>query len=276
MSLYSNSKITLFSLLIILNSCNTNEIRKEFSVIAFYSGENDLAHISFIDEAHRWFTKIGEIQNFSYDSTNDWKNLNIDFLSTYDIVLFLDIRPEDPSQREAFEKYMNNGGAWIGFHFAGFSLQNSAYDTDWDWDWYHNEFLGSGEYKGNTWRPTSAVLKVENQDHPITKNLPSTFNSAPNEWYSWHNDLTENPDIDILVSIDPSSFPLGTGPKEWEIWTEGYYPVIWTNNNYRMLYVNMGHNDMDYDGGTNLPLSSTFNSNEQNTLLINALNWLGQ
>jgi len=26
-----------------------------------------------------------------------------------------------------------------------------------------------------------------------------------------------------------ASFPLGTGPKPYEIWHSGYYPVVWTN-----------------------------------------------
>jgi hypothetical protein len=43
-----------------------------------------------------------------------------------------------------------------------------------------------------------------------------------------------------------------------------------------MVYVNMGHNDMNYDGGTNAPLSSTFGSDAQNTLLLNSLLWLGR
>jgi hypothetical protein len=42
-----------------------------------------------------------------------------------------------------------------------------------------------------------------------------------------------------------------------------------------MVYFNMGHNDMDYEGGTNRALSSSFSSVEQNRLLLNALLWLG-
>jgi hypothetical protein len=110
----------------------------------------------------------------------------------------------------------------------------------------------------------------------MTRGLPATFASAPNEWYRWEKDLRANPDIRILLSIDPSSFPLGTGPKPHEIWHSGYYPVVWTNTRYRMVYMNMGHNDMDYDGGTNRQLSSTFSSPVQNELITRALIWLGE
>ena len=99
--------------------------------------------------------------------------------------------------------------------------------------------------------------------------------SAPNEWYKWSNDLRTNADIQILLSIDPASFPLGTGPKPYEIWHEGYYPVVWTNKRYRMIYFNMGHNDIDYEHMTDRELSYTFDNEVQNKLILNALEWLG-
>lgn len=245
-----------------------------FRVIGFYTAKHDAAHISYVHEANRWFAKMGETHGFTYDSTDVWDQLNASFLSGYDVVLFLDTRPESPSQRAAFEKYMAQGGAWMGFHFAGFALTPSDYPQN--WDWYHRTFLGAGEYRSNTWRPTAAVLRVEDRHHPVAKHLPETFLSAPNEWYSWTNDIRKNPDIKILLSIDPKSFPLGTGPKPHEIWHEGYYPVVWTNTKYRMVYFNMGHNDMDYEHGTNRRLSSSFGSDAQNTLILDALKWLGQ
>ncbi|MEX6686449.1 ThuA domain-containing protein [Danxiaibacter flavus] len=245
----------------------------KFKVIAFYTARNDQAHISFVHEANKWFPEMARKYNFSYDSTNDWNNLNATFLANYKVVLFLDTRPDDPAQREAFKKYMENGGAWMGFHFSGFALTPSDFPQN--WDWYHNEFLGSGSYVSNTWRPTSAVLRVEQPDNVITKGLPVTFKSSPNEWYRWSNDLRKNPDITILLSIDSTSFPLGTGPKQHEIWHNGYYPVVWTNKKYKMVYMNMGHNDIDYEHKTNKELSFTFANETQNQLIINSLLWLG-
>lgn len=248
--------------------------KSDFKVIAFYTGKNDRAHISYVHEANKWFPKIADKYHFTYDSTTNWSNLNAEFLSHYQVVLFLDTRPEDPAQRQAFQQYMENGGGFIGFHFAGFALTPSTYPQN--WDWYHDQFLGSGSYVSNTWRPTSAVLRVEDRLHPITKHLPKTFKSSPNEWYRWEKDLRTNPAIEILLSIDPASFPLGTGPKPHEIWHSGDYPVVWTNKKYKMLYINMGHNDIDYENGTNKELSFTFDNKTQNRLIIDALLWLGK
>jgi len=223
---------------------SAQENKPLFKVIAFYTAKSDLAHISFVHEANNKMPGLAKQNHFTYDSTNNWSNLNKEFLSEYQVVLFLDTRPEAPEQRAAFKQYMENGGGWMGFHFSAFALTPSAYNQD--WDWYHNEFLGCGQYVSNTWRPTSAVLRVEDATHPSMKNLPVTFHSAPNEWYRWEKDLRKNPNIKILLSIDSTSFPLGTGPKPYEIWHSGYYPVVWANKNYKMIYVNMGHNDMDY------------------------------
>jgi uncharacterized protein len=244
-----------------------------FSVLAFYTGKHDLAHISFVEEANRWFPEQGTKHGFFYESTTDWSRLNPDSLKRVDIVVFLDTRPDGAAEREAFRHYMEHGGTWLGFHFSAFALTPSDYPQN--WDWYHNDFLGSGQYVSNTWRPTAAVLRVEAPDHPVVSTLPRTFRSAPNEWYRWEHDLRKNPSIRVLLSIDPSSFPLGTGPKPHEIWHSGDYPVVWTNTRYRMIYMNMGHNDMDYEGKTNRQLSSTFSSPEQNELITRALVWLG-
>lgn len=271
-------KILFF--LAFLSLCHINFViaqkKSKFKVIAFYTGKDDQAHVSYVHEANQFFPKIAEKYGFSYDSTANWNNLNAQFLAKYQVVLFLDTRPENAEQRAAFETYMKNGGAWMGFHFSAFALSPSAFPQN--WDWYHNEFLGAGQYVSNTWRPTSAILSV-NKKHPATKNLPKTFKSQPNEWYRWEKDLRQNPDISILLSIDSTSFPLGTGPKAHEIWQSGFYPVVWTNKKYKMIYINMGHNDMDYEHKFHkftTSLSQTFDNEIQNKLIIEALLWLGR
>ena len=243
-----------------------------FRVIAFYKTTGDQAHTSFVHEANAWFAKKAASGNFTFDSTDNWDNMNPGFLSGYQVVIFLNARPETDSQRDAFRQYMVTGGAWMGFHFSAFALNNTEFPQN--WDWYHNSFLGSGEYAGNTWRPTSAVLHIEDQGNPVLKSLPVTFVSSPNEWYKWKNDLRKNPDIKILAAIDTASFPLGTGPKPEEIWHSGYYPVVWTNRNYHMLYINLGHNDIDYENKTNADLSHTFSSKEIDIMVTNGLYWL--
>ena len=123
---------------VLISTCsalNANNRNPKFRVIAFFTAKQDQAHISFVHEANRWFPEMAAKYNFSYDTTSNWQNLNSDFLAKYQVVVFLDTRPEDPAQRAAFKAYMEHGGAWMGFHFAGFALTTStrsAYPADWD------------------------------------------------------------------------------------------------------------------------------------------------
>src|SRR6516164_8118472 len=56
-----------------------------FRVIAFFTGKNDAAHISFVHEANRWFPKMAKQFNFDYDSTTNWAELNADVLDHYQV-----------------------------------------------------------------------------------------------------------------------------------------------------------------------------------------------
>ncbi len=139
-------KTVVFSVLCLFCvSSATAQTTPKFKVIAFYTGKYDQAHISFVHEANKWFHKMAVQYSFQYDSTNNWSNMDDEFLSRYQVVLFLDTRPDSLPQRVAFQKFIEQGGGWMGFHFAAFGLTPSAYPQN--WDWYHNQFLGSGQYQ---------------------------------------------------------------------------------------------------------------------------------
>lgn len=237
----------------------------KINVLAFYNGTYDAAHINFVHEANVWFPKMGDKFGYSYTATKDWNNLNKETLSHYQVIMFLDDSPHGTSQRAAFQEYMENGGGWMGFHVCAFSTKPR------EWDWYFNHFLGSASFRDNTWFPTKALLRVDDPNHPAMKGLPASYVSAPSEWYSWTGNLRKNPDIDILASIDPAGFPVGTDPNQ--SWYKGDYPIMWTNKKYKMIYANFGHNSMDYK--KNIGKSSTFDSPEQDKFIINSILWLG-
>ncbi|WP_198168034.1 RICIN domain-containing protein [Herbidospora yilanensis] len=234
-----------------------------FKVLAFYNGTWDAAHIDFTKDAKEWFPSAAAQNGFTWEATTDWSRLSSSTISQYKVVMFLDDAPP-VSQRQAFQNYMNNGGAWLGFHVSAFTTDPNS------WSWYYNTFLGSGAFATNTWLPTAETLKIENRDHPSTAGLPATIQSSVSEWYSWSRDLRQNPDINILASIDAASFPVGTDPNQQ--WRSGFYPIMWTNTKYKMLYTNFGHNGMNYS--TNTRTSSTFASAQQNQWLIQGIRWL--
>jgi hypothetical protein len=228
----------------------------------------DRAHAAYQRHANVWFPQTATDKKFfTFEVSNDWDQLKTIAPAPGLVVMFVDISPSDPGQQAGFRSYMEKGGAWFGCHFSGYN------DTDpmWSWRWYFDDFLGGGLFVNNTWQPVSANLDVEDPTHPATQGMGTMFTSAPSEWYRWTNDLRTNPNIKILLSVDPSSFPLGTDPNQ--SWYSGYYPIAWTNTKYKMMYVNMGHEQMDYP--TDTALSSTFDSPTQNIMYTNAFRWLG-
>ncbi|MGH3373903.1 MAG: RICIN domain-containing protein [Actinoallomurus sp.] len=238
-----------------------------FKVLAFYTGpaEGDAAHVSFETEARTWFPQVGSQNGFTFTATTNWDMLNTLTASQYQVVMFLDDAPHSAAQRTGFQNYMQNGGAFFGFHVSAFTTSGS------EWDWYYNQFLGTGAFETNTWGPAAAILDNNDPGHPAMRRVPAEYTSAVSEWYSWQHDLRQNPNIDILASVDPASFPLGTDPSQ--AWTGGYYPIMWSNKNYKMLYANFGHNDMNYTA--NIPTSSTFAGPAQDAFIIDGLLWLG-
>ena len=248
-----------------LTSTAVAKVEATFNVLAFYSGTYDAAHIDFEKEANQRFPQFGAQNGFSYTSTNNWDQLNNLSASQYQVVMFLDDSPHSDAQRNGFKNYMDHGGAFFGFHVSAYN------DASGGWPWFNNTLLGTGRFESNTWGPSAVTLRTENRSHPSLVNTGATFRSSVSEWYSWQNDLRNNPDIQVLASIDPSSFPVGN--QQGNIWTSGYYPIIWTNKNYKMIYANFGHNAMNYE--TNTRLSSTFDSPAQNQFMMDALKWLG-
>ncbi len=107
MSKYFKKIVAFVFLILIGTGINSREI-KDFKVIAFYTGKNDKAHISFVNEANQWFKELGKKYHYTYDSTNDCSKMTFEFLSKYDVVIFLDSRPDSVMQRKAFQEYMEN------------------------------------------------------------------------------------------------------------------------------------------------------------------------
>jgi formylglycine-generating enzyme required for sulfatase activity len=239
--------------LLLLLSTQILAQKPDFKVVAFYSGKVERDHIDFSNDAREFFKNLAAENNFTFDATTDWTNCNDAFLSNYNIVIWLNDFPQSPQQREAFEKYMRAGGGWFGFHVAGY---NDKY-TKWPW---FVDFLGGSVFYSNSWPPIPARLLVDDNTHAVTKRLPKAYAAPVNEWYHWRPSPRENPDVKVLVTLDPANYPLGIK----DILTGGDTPVVWTNTRYNMIYMNMGHGN------------KVMSDYMQNNMITDALFWLGK
>jgi type 1 glutamine amidotransferase len=228
------------------------QVSTQLRVLAFYSTNVERDHVDFAMQALQFFADAAKRDRFQFESTTNWDDLNAERLKQIQIVVWLNDSAHTSPQRAAFVQYMEHGGAWFGFHFAGYN------DSGTQWPWFV-QFLGGSVFYGNSWPPLPATLRVDDNTSPITKNLPAKFLSPANEWYSWQPNPRSNRDVKVLLTLDPSNFPLGFK----DTLTGGDIPVAWTNTRYRMIYVNMGHGD------------KIFSDTRQNQFFVDALLWLG-
>jgi hypothetical protein len=75
-----------------------------FRVLAFYNLHVERDHISFAKYALNYFGRLAAKNNFIFDSTQDWSQLNSENLKHYQVVVWLNDSPSEPAQREAFER----------------------------------------------------------------------------------------------------------------------------------------------------------------------------
>jgi type 1 glutamine amidotransferase len=244
--------ILLVAAIIIFSGTAAFSQKPQFKVVAFYTTTVEMDHANFAKDALYFFKLIAGQQNFTFDATTDWSNMNDTFLSNYQVVIWLNNSPGGADQQAAFERYMNKGGAWLGCHVAGFNSKGGR------WTWF-NQLMGGAYFHSNNWPPLPAKVIVEDRTHPVTKRLPATFISPPGEWYQWEPSPRLSKDVKVLISLAPENYPLGV--KSYI--TSGDTPVVWTNTKFKMLYMNMGHGD------------KIFSNRDQNNMITDAMMWLG-
>jgi type 1 glutamine amidotransferase len=221
-----------------------------FHVLAFHSTHVEQDHMDFAKQAIPFFEAMAARDHFDFKETTNWDDMNPVVLKQFQVVFWLDDAPSTPAQRTAFEDYMEHGGAWFGFHIAGYM------DNRKTWPWFA-DFLGTVFY-GNSWPPLPATLTIDDPSHPAMKGLPAEFLSPANEWYSWVPNPRHSANIKVLMTLAPSNYPLGFK----DTLVGGDIPVTWTNTKYKMIYTNVGHGN------------KILTNPQQNLFFENALLWL--
>jgi uncharacterized protein len=224
-----------------------------FRALAFYSTNVEPDHVRTGNEGLSFFRDLAAKENFVFDTTTDWNKLNEKDLKPYQVILWINDFPHTAAQRAAFEKYMEHGGGWLGLHVAAYN------DASTNWPWFV-DFLGGAVFYTNNWPVQRAKLVIDDRTHPVTKGMPESYEAPSNEWYQWKPSPRLNRNVHVLVTLDPSNYPIGVK----DVITTGDMPVVWTNTKYRMVYMNMGHGE------------DVFGDATQNKLFANAILWLGQ
>ena len=174
---------------------------------------------------------LGKENSFSITQTEDSLQFNDTNLKKYDLVLFLSTTMDvlGADQEQAFKNYINNGGNYMGIHAAS--------DTEYDWPWYGKLVGAYFTSHPNDPNVREAKMNVVNRQHLSTSHLNDTW-ERNDEWYNYKN---INPDMEVLIYLDETSYEGGTNGDN--------HPIAWYHefDGGRVFYTGGGHTEESYD-----------------------------
>ena len=174
--------------------------------------------------------ELGSTNNWTVVQTDNGAAFSPDYLSHFDVVVWLSTTWDvlSPEQEKAFESYIENGGGYVGIHAAA--------DTEYDWPWYGETLVGTW-FKDHPVFPNvrAADVIIEDTTHAATKDLPVRWNYT-DEWYNFKKSPREVSGIQVLASLDETSYDAGPGAM-------GDHPIIWCRSlgQGRAIYSGLGH-----------------------------------
>ncbi|MAT49110.1 MAG: Crp/Fnr family transcriptional regulator, partial [Euryarchaeota archaeon] len=124
-------------------------------------------------------------------------------------------------QQEVMEEFIKEGKGFVGIH--------SATDTEYDWDWYGG--LVGAYFKSHPIGTAKAKINTIISEHISTKHLEKEW-EIRDEWYNFYN---INPNINILLNLDETSYRGGEHGQN--------HPITWYHeySGGRSFYTALGH-----------------------------------
>lgn len=174
--------------------------------------------------------KLGQEHGFAVDATEDATQFNDANLAQYDTVVFLSTTGDpldQPAEKAAFQRYIEQGGGFVGIHAAA--------DSGYDWAWYGG--LVGAYFKSHP-AQQNVTVKVAGKGTAATAGLPNRWTRF-DEWYNYRS----NPraDVRVLASLDESSYDPGPDAM-------GDHPISWCHSydGGKAFYTGMGHTIASY------------------------------
>ena len=123
------------------------------------------------------------------------------------------------------EHYIQSGGGYVGIH--------AATDTEPNWPWYGK--LVGAYFKSHP-KPQTATMTVVDNNHRSTAHL----NNQWQRYDEWYNFQALNPQVNVLLSLDETSYQGGKNDKN--------HPIAWYHeyDGGRAFYTGGGHTNKSY------------------------------
>lgn len=212
------SIITLLFISLLFFSCSEKE-----ETVLLFSKTAEFRHTS-IEKGVESIKQLLEAQNIQVVTTENAAYFAEDSLKQYVAVIFLNTTGDvlNSNQQADFERYIQAGGGFVGIH--------SATDTEYHWPWY-NQLVGA--YFDGHPAIQDATLKCIAKEDACCKTLPEDW-SFNEEWYNFKS---INPNIEVIVEIDESSYEGGKNGEN--------HPVVWKHHfdGGRAFYTALGHKE---------------------------------
>ena len=203
--------------------------------ILVFSKTNAFRHEEAIPAANKLFAQMARDNGWGYFQTENGATFSPEILSRFDAVVFNNVSGDvfTPAQRDAFKRFIENGGGFVGLHAAGDNSHAA-------WPWYINELIGA-HFTQHTMDPQfqQATVNVEDQAHPAAQGLPASWQHTE-EWYSFEKS-PRSAVHRVLVTVDEKTYkPVGMFGKDLRM---GDHPVVWWRclGKGRVLYSALGH-----------------------------------
>ena len=173
--------------------------------------------------------KLGAENGITVDTTKNAELFTEENLAQYAAVLFLSTTGNvfNAEQEVAFERYIQSGGGFVGVH--------AATDTEYKWSWYGRLV---GAYFQSHPKIQEADFIVEDNTHLSTQHLDKGVWKRTDELYNFKN---LNKDVNVLVSIDESTYEGGKNPDS--------HPMSWYHDydGGRAWYTAAGHTSESFE-----------------------------
>ena len=202
-------------LLSFVSSCS----KRQGAVLLFTKTEG-FRHQS-IEESIPLVADLLRGKNLKVRVSEDASIFNDDSLALFEAVIFLNTTGDvlNDAQQEAFQQFIRRGGGFVGIH--------AATDTEFDWPWYNG--LVGAYFDGHP-KIQDATMHCVDASHPLCSSQSSyTINEE------WYNFKSISPTINVIMTLDESSYAGGTNGK--------YHPIVWQHHydGGRSFYTGIGH-----------------------------------
>ncbi len=221
-----NSLLFLLAMLCLL-ACNDNSVSNKVLV---FSKTEGYRHAS-IEKGREAIVQLGAKNGFDVDTTEDASFFSTKVLKDYAAVVFLNTTGDclDNGQQLALRRFIQAGGGFVGVHAAA--------DTEYEWPWY-GQLVGA-YFNGHPSDPNvrDAEIQRVDSDHGSTQHLPDRW-PRTDEWYNYRN---IQPDLNILLNLDESTYEGGTNGDN--------HPIAWYHDfdGGRAFYTGGGHTDSSFE-----------------------------